>query len=107
MDADEMVNTETSLVQVGGVWLAGVPGELLPKLGLTIKERLRAAGADIAAVIGLANDELGYILPPEDFIYPANPFEPESHYEETMSVGVETGPRLLAALDNLLAGLEI
>jgi hypothetical protein len=38
-------------------------------------------------VIGLANDELGYILPIEDFKYPWNPFKPGAHYEETNSIG--------------------
>jgi hypothetical protein len=51
----------------------------------------------------LANDELGYILPQEDYVYPEDPFEPGDHYEETMSVGPEAGPRLLSALRAMLA----
>jgi hypothetical protein len=97
------VSTEANLLKIGPVWLAGVPGELLPKLGLTLKAELWQAGAQVAGVIGLANDELGYILPQEDYVYPGDPFEPGDHYEETMSVGPEAGPRLLSALRAMLA----
>ena len=106
--ADETgtVITETNLIRLGAgalgrVWLATAPGELLPKLGLMAKDEMRRAGAQTAAVIGLVNDELGYILPEEDFIFPDDPFEPRDHYEETMSVGPEAGPRLMAALRSL------
>jgi hypothetical protein len=92
------VTTEINLLKVGPAWFAGVPGELLPKLGLEVKALLRQAGAEVAGVIGLVNDEVGYILPPEEFVYPDDPFQPGSHYEETMSLGPETAPRLLTAL---------
>jgi len=93
-----VVITEANLLKIGPVWLAGVPGELLPKLGLALKADLRRAGAQVAGIIGLANDELGYILPQEDYVYPKDPFEPGDHYEETMSIGPEAGPRLLSTL---------
>ena len=98
--AGEVV-TEANLLKIGPAWLATAPGELLPKLGLETKARLRAAGAGVPAVIGLANDELGYILPQEEFVYPENPFEPGDHYEETMSIGPEAGPRLMEAIREL------
>lgn len=96
------ITTEASLLKLGPAWLFGVPGELLPKLGLAFKAEMRRAGAAIAAVTGLTHDEIGYILPQEDFVYPDNPFEPGAHYEETMSVGPEAGPRLADALRVLL-----
>lgn len=102
LDEDGTVGTEASLLKIGPLWFAGVPGELLPKLGLALKDDLRRAGAKVAGIIGLANDEVGYILPQEDFVYPENPFEPGGHYEETMSLSPETGPRLMAALHSLL-----
>ena len=95
------VETEANLVTIGPVVLAAAPGELLPKLGLAVKAELARAGALQAGIIGLANDELGYILPQEDFVYPRNPLNPGEHYEETMSVGPEAGPRLLVALRGL------
>ena len=89
---DETITTEANLLRIGPAWLLGVPGELLPKLGLAFKAEMREAGAGTGAVAGLTNDELGYILPQEDYLYPDNPFDPGEHYEETMSIGPEAGP---------------
>jgi hypothetical protein len=100
-DKDGLIATETSITRVGSAWIAAVPGELLPELGLLIKAEMKAAGALLAAVVGLANDEIGYILPEEDYLYPDNPYEPGEHYEETMSLGPQTASRLLAALRSL------
>lgn len=96
------ISTQVSLLKLGGLWLACVPGELLPKLGLALKESMQRAGAHAAGVIGLADDELGYILPKEDFRYPLNPFKPGGHYEETMSIGRGIGPEVVAALRSML-----
>jgi hypothetical protein len=74
-----MVITEVNLIKIGEAWLATMPGELLPKLGLRLKASLVEAGAKVPGVIGLANDELGYIIPVEDFKYPLNPFNTGSH----------------------------
>ena len=92
------IYTEANLIKIGGLWFATVPGEMLPKLGLQLKAWMIEAGAQTAGVIGLANDELGYILPAEDFKYPWNPLRPGKHYEETNSIGKEIGPRLMEAL---------
>jgi len=101
-DKKGYLQSEVGLVKIGDVWFASVPGELLPKLGLVLKTDMIKAGAKIAGVIGLANDELGYILPGEDFKYPFNPFSPGKHYEETNSVGKEIGPRVIEAVRSLL-----
>jgi hypothetical protein len=99
---DGRITTEVNLLKIGSLWLVTVPGELLPKLGLVLKDRMRKAGAEVAGVIGLANDELGYILPKEDFHYPLNPFKPGRHYEETNSIGREIGPMVVDAVQSLL-----
>jgi hypothetical protein len=96
------IETEVNLIKIGGLWLATVPGELLPKLGLRVKAQLLEAGAGVAGVVGLANDEVGYILPAEDFKYPWNPFKPGKHYEETNSIGKEIAPKVMDALKDLL-----
>ena len=99
------ITTETNLVQLGPAWLVSVPGELLPKLGLEIKALLGRSGpCRFPAVIGLANDELGYILPEAEYIYPDDPLDPQGHYEETMSVGAEIGTQLV---QNVRAMLEV
>jgi hypothetical protein len=99
---DGCVSTEVNLLKIGPLWLASVPGEMLPKLGLALKDSIRQAGAGVAGVIGLANDELGYILPKEDFHFPLNPFNPGRHYEETMSVGGEIGPLVVETIQSML-----
>ena len=97
------VSTEAGLLKIGTLWLATVPGEMLPRLGMALKASMLEAGAGVAGVIGLANDELGYILPKEDFRYPLNPFSPGHHYEETMSLGREIGPLVVEAIQSMLS----
>jgi hypothetical protein len=101
-DRQGMVTSEVNLLKIDGLWLATVPGELFPKLGLAIKKEILVAGAQVAGIIGLANDELGYILPKEDFHYPLNPFQPGTHYEETMSVSKTIGPAVVEAIRIML-----
>ena len=101
-DKQGYVNSEVNLIKLGDLWFATVPGEMLPKLGLRLKQQMRAAGAKVVGVIGLANDELGYILPTEDFKYPWNPFKPGKHYEETNSIGKEIAPSVMEGIKSLL-----
>lgn len=100
-DAGE-VETAVSLVKLGGFWLAGVPGELFPKPGMALKADMLAGGAEDAAIIGLADDELGYILPAEDYVTPADWLDPGDQYEESVCVSQEAGPRVVAAVRSLL-----
>jgi hypothetical protein len=102
LNDDGTITTEANLLRIGQVLLFGVPGELFPELGLDFKGQMCDAGAEVAVVLGLTNDELGYILPRDVFVYPENPFEPGEHYEETMSMGPEAGPRLRTVFDALL-----
>lgn len=101
-DKKGYITTEVNLIKIGGLWLATVPGELLPKLGLQLKAWMRKAGAQVTGVIGLANDELGYILPVEDFKYPWNPFKPGKHYEETNSIGKDITPKVMDTLHDVI-----
>jgi len=96
------VTTEANLLKIGSLWFATIPGELLPKLGMELKAEMRKAGAEVASILGLANDELGYILPVEEFRYPLNPLKPGKHYEETMSISKEMGPAVMKAVRELL-----
>ena len=104
------VETELSLIRLGSVTLALIPGEIFPELvyggkygnanpeGVNPRPLVEIAaerGLDTLLIVGLANDELGYIVPPSDFL--VNPRKPyldrieddkgEDHYEETNSVG--------------------
>ncbi len=99
----DTLTTEAGLLRLGDAAIFFMPGEVLPRLGLAYKQQMRSAGIRHAVLVGLANDELGYILPADDFIFPDDPFEPGAHYEESMSVGIDAGPALSAALTALLA----
>lgn len=101
-DRSGYVNTEVGLIKIGDLWLACVPGELLPKLGLQLKAGMQEAGAKVTGVLGLANGWLGYILPVEDFRYPWNPFKPGKHYEETNSIGKDITPKVMDGIASLL-----
>jgi hypothetical protein len=84
------VETELHLIRFGDVDMVTLPGEALPKVGLAIKEILKAK---YKLLIGLGNDELGYIIPKEDF-------DP-SKYEESMSVGPKAAPLIEAGIARL------
>ncbi len=128
------VRSEVSLVRIGPVKILGIPGEIFPELviggyggehaygyplvgpenenppqldkapkGPYIREKL---GAKHGWVVGLANDELGYIIPGYDFeVNPNRSMSPGpqgTHYEETNSVGRGITDAVLDAVDELL-----
>ena len=90
------VETEVNVIQIGDAQIATFPGEVLPKLGLRVKD---AMTVPYKFVFGLANDELGYIIPAEDF---SNELY---NYERSMSVGSQIGPatteKILELLDSI------
>ncbi|MBE2248547.1 MAG: hypothetical protein IAE78_03285 [Myxococcus sp.] len=128
------VLTEVSKVQLGGVRFVGVPGELFPEsaVGFDAEYAFGAAlidptnpappdlskapaapylkamlGGDKPVVLGLANDENGYLVPEYDYVlHPTRPYSeqaPGDHYEETNSLGPRTTPLVMGALKALLA----
>ncbi|MDQ7054743.1 MAG: neutral/alkaline non-lysosomal ceramidase N-terminal domain-containing protein [candidate division KSB1 bacterium] len=92
---DGMVETEVGVLQIGPALAGTIPGEALPKIGLAIKDAMRAP---YKMVIGLTNDELGYLIPSADW-------QPQS-YEESMSLGREAGDAVRAAIIALLQEIE-
>jgi hypothetical protein len=77
------IESEVNLWEIGKLRIASLPGELSPDLGM----RIRKICGHPAMILGLANDELGYLFPSYDFdlaLY---------DYERTLSVGkVRRGP---------------
>lgn len=128
------VRTEVSLVDVGPVRLLGLPAEMFPEtvmggydgryafgrpvttLGNPMPPDLSAAPAGpflrekvkapAPMLVGLANDELGYVLPAYDFkAAPTLSMTPRPlghHYEETNSIGPGATRILLEAAGRLL-----
>ena len=102
---DGAITTTTSVLDLGPAAIAFVPGELFPRLGFRLKDALRAAGATVPIVVGLADDELGYIVPADEFRFPADYLDPGDQYEESMSVGPAIGPAVCAAVEDLIGEL--
>jgi len=64
------LQTEVNYIKIGPLEMLTFPGEAYPKIGLNIKQKM---SGKYKWLIGLANDELGYLLYPED------------HYQELYS----------------------
>ncbi len=120
---DMEIETEMSLVELGPIQMLTLPGELLPELAIGGYDgsRVNAPGVPVVDpnnpnppklaeapagpyikdrmpamypwLIGLGNDELGYIIPKYNFeLVPGKPYIEEAegdHYEETNSLGPE------------------
>lgn len=109
------VLTQMTYMELDDVPMLFLPGELFPELvfggALAAEDSAtgkgpecnppplsETAGAEELLVFGLADDELGYILPPNDFyLNPDKPYLDKGidchgrrHYEETNSTGPET-----------------
>jgi hypothetical protein len=114
------ITTEMSLINLGPLQLLSVPGELLPELGVGGYDgsHVNAPGVPLVDpqnpnppaldqappgpylkdrmfgtyrwIVGLGNDELGYLIPDYDYKLADNPYIEEAegdHYEETNSLG--------------------
>ena len=86
------VPTEVSILKIGNLTIATVPGEILPNLGLAIKDLLPQP----RMLWSLANDEIGYILTEEDY------FDDTYKYERGMSLGSKAGTLVFEHLKKLL-----
>lgn len=123
-----MVRSEMSILRLGDLHIVMVPGEMFPELisgkeyhtygtegenPTPLAEIAATYGVENLLFIGLCNDELGYIVPPSDFLlneempYVEKTEDPtgENHYEETNSCGPETARVIAATFEQLLAAL--
>jgi hypothetical protein len=86
------LESEVNLWRIGELAVASVPGEISPDFGLRIK---RVTGAERTMIVGLANDELGYLLAPWDY-------EMEYYdYERGLCVGRDAAATIFARLEDL------
>ncbi|MBQ7543208.1 MAG: hypothetical protein IJT44_13050 [Clostridia bacterium] len=125
------LRTEMTYLAIGQLSLLLVPGELFPELAyggyLDGAESATGLGAEadpepltqIAGdpalrIVGLANDELGYILPPNDFLlHPETPYfsatrdrHGRRHYEETNSLGPRTAETIATVFRTMMAQID-
>jgi hypothetical protein len=73
------VTSEVNVLRLGPLTLVGLPGEPLPRTGFAVKETL---DGPFRAVLGLAGDELGYLIPEDAF-----QDEKKYRYEKSVSPG--------------------
>jgi hypothetical protein len=93
--------SEINLLKIGPAEVLTIPGELLPELSFEIQARMTGWPR---MIVGLANDELGYIIPAYDFRASESPTMEGWTYEETMSLGPATGPVIVESAVRLLEG---
>jgi len=55
------------VLRLGDLVAVAVPGELFSRLGLMIKHDLEDAGAPHPIIVGLGNEWISYMMPPEEF----------------------------------------
>jgi hypothetical protein len=117
------VQSEIAWLRLGELEAAAIPGEIYPELVLGKVQDPPDPGADFPdapiepslygqmkgpykMLIGLANDELGYILPKRQWDEKA-PFcygRKKAQYGEVNSLGPETAPFICAAFKDLVRG---
>jgi len=86
-------------VRISDVLLLGVPGEASAEVGLDIIARARSFGFELPLAIGLANEELSYILSREDY--------QRGGYEAEMSFfGPDLGPTVVAGMTQLARRIQ-
>ena len=112
------MRTEVALITLGEASIACVPGEIYPEIVNGGIEHPPGADFDISPVevpplrelmpgrlkfvFGLANDELGYIIPKSEWdVKPPRLYGSNGVYGEVNSCGPETAPFLYAALADL------
>ena len=125
------LKSEITYFEIGGKKLLLLPGELFPELvfggALSAEESGTGKGPEInpkllcdivddekILVFGLANDELGYILPPNDFIlHKKSPYiengrdmHDRRHYEETNSMGPKTAQVIADTVEEIVKAVK-
>jgi hypothetical protein len=96
---DGRLTTTCAYIDLGPAQIITIPGELLPRLGFELKAELPGP---VRVLAGIADDELGYILPDDQFVAPADYLNPGAQYEESMSIGPNTGSLVMAAAKELM-----
>ena len=127
------IASELVMIEVGDLTLVSIPGEIAPELLVGGYDGSRSGSGAIISTnnehppdlkrapagpylldklpgkhkvpVGLANDEVGYIVPNWNFVLSSFPYLSEAdgdHYEETNSLGPDTEPLLLKAYDQLI-----
>ena len=111
-----LIVSELGYAELGDIKIAMLPGEVAPELirggCLTAEESydgsswcyapLEETAGSRLVVIGLCNDEIGYIIPDNDFGSIVAPL----HYEESVSTGKHTASKIVKEFTSLLKSIQ-
>lgn len=124
------MKSEISYIEIDSLKILLLPCEIFPELVyggfLSAEESATGCGGEVnppllkdlvgddVMIIGLANDELGYVLPPNDFMLdPDKPYidiprdsHGRRHYEETNSLGPETAATIAMTVKDIMETVE-
>lgn len=117
VEGDIALETEVTYLRAGDLHIAGIPGELYPELvygeyqspaepnadfpdAQTEPSVMNILAGEKVLILGMANDEIGYIIPKRqwDDVAPFAYGRSEKQYGEVNSVGPEVAPILMRAL---------
>lgn len=126
-----LLKSEITYYEIGGKKILLLPCELFPELafGGALSKEKSATGKgpeinppllcditedDEILIFGLANDELGYVLPPNDFLLnEKSPYVENGrdkfnrrHYEETNSLGPKTAHIIAKTVEEIVAEVK-
>lgn len=124
------LKTEISYFDIDGLKMVFIPGEIFPELVyggyLSAEESATGKGPEFnpkplaeivedkdLLVFGLANDEIGYIITPNDFyLHPEEPYitgakdsNDRKHYEETNGLGPNTAFKIAEVFTEMVETL--
>ena len=127
-----VIKTELTYMEIGNLPLLFLPCELFPELayggalpadasatgqGPEINPPIltETAGAENLVIFGLSNDEIGYVIPPNDFLLnDERPYLDKGidahgrrHYEETNSAGPGTAKAISGALERVMRAVNL
>lgn len=123
------VETELAILMLDNLALTLIPGEIFPELvyggeygdanpenenPVPLCQIAEQYGIEKLLVVGLCNDEIGYIVPPSDFLVNEKmpylerikDYKGEDHYEETNSIGPECANVIADTFDSVLKALR-
>ena len=123
------LRTEMTYMEIGGKPMLFVPGELFPELAyggyLSAAESANGTGENPVPlcgiaddpdllIFGMADDEIGYIVPPDDFLLNGtNPYFERTddrhgrrHYEETNSLGPNTAQTIADTFTQMMQAVK-
>jgi len=99
-----IIRTEVNVLQIGKAQMITMPGEVLPSIGHRLKNSMTGK---YNFVIGLGNDELGYIIPEEEWDWTGNWTDGDwdGKYEESMSIGPTIAIEMESILTEMLSSV--